>query len=173
MIQEQDDDQDYDQQQVSKSQLKRDSAALQDLAAELALLPKTQLSSLSLPEQMFEAVCQVAVMPLKGARKRQLKYIGGLLRKMDVEPILEKLAKQKSQSAHATREHHQAERWRDRLITEGDQALTELVTQLPAANSQQLRQLIRSAKKEAEMGKPPKSSREIYRFVKALIGVDE
>jgi ribosome-associated protein len=161
-----------DQQWVSKSQLKRDSAALQDLAAELALLSKHQLNALTLPENVVAATCQAAAMPLKGARKRQLKYIGGLLRKMDVGPILEKLAKQKNQSAHATREHHLAESWRERLLTEGDQALTELVMQFSAADSQQLRQLIRNAKKEVKTGKPPKSSREIYRVVKALIGTE-
>ena len=166
-------DDDFELQYVSKSQLKRDSAALQDLAAELALLPKTQLYDLSLSEQIVEAICQATAMPLKGARKRQLKYIGGLLRKIDVEPILDKLAKQKNQSAHAVREHHQTERWRDRLIAEGNPTLTELVTQFPAANSQQLRQLIRKAKKEANTNKPPKSSRAIYRIVKALIEEDE
>ena len=165
-------DDDFELQYVSKSKLKRDSAALQDLAAELALLPKTQLNDLSLSEQIVEAICQAAAMPLKGARKRQLKYIGGLLRKIEVEPILDKLAKQKNQGAHAVREHHQTERWRDRLIVEGDPALTELVTQFPATNSQKLRQLIRSAKKEADTNKPPKSSRTIYRIVKALIEED-
>lgn len=152
----------------SKSQLKRDSTALQDLAAELADLSRSELTGLSLPEPLFEAICEAAGMPHKGARKRMLKYTGGMLRKMDVEPIRENLAKLRNQSAHSAREHHKIERWRDRLINEDNQALTELLSDFPEADRQQLRQLIRNAKKEIEGGRPPKSSRELFRYLREL-----
>jgi len=167
MIEDEDIEQEQ-QQWVSKSQLKRDSAALQDLAAELAKLSKTQLQGMGLPERIFAAVLEAAAMPPKGARKRQLKYIGGLLREMDAEPIKEKLAGMKNQDARSARQHHQIERWRERLLAEGDQALTELLKQFPEADSQQLRQLLRNAAREAGAGKPPKSARLIYQFVRAL-----
>lgn len=152
----------------SKSQLKRDSAALQDLAVELADLSKSELTGLSLPEPLLNAVCEAAGMPPKGARKRMLKYIGAMMRKMDVEPIRENLAKLKNQSVHSAREHHKIERWRERLITEGDQALTALFSEYPDADRQQLRQLIRNAKKEIEADKPPKSSRQLFRYLREL-----
>lgn len=152
----------------SKSQLKRDSAALQNLAAELADLSKSELTGLSLPEPLFNAVCEAAGMPPKGARKRMLKYIGAMMRKMDVEPIRENLAKLRNQSVHSAREHHKIERWRDRLITEDDQALTALFSEYPDADRQQLRQLIRNAKKEIEADKPPKSSRQLFRYLREL-----
>lgn len=152
----------------SKSQLKRDSAALQDLAAELADLSKPELTGLSLPEPLFDDICEAAGMPHKSARKRLLKYIGGMLRKMDVEPIRENLAKLRNQSAHSAREHHKIERWRDRLIIEDNQALTELLSEFPEADRQQLRQLIRNAKKEIEAGRPPKSSRQLFRYLREL-----
>ncbi len=157
-----------EQERPSKSQLKRDSAALQDLAAELADLSRSELTGLSLSEPLFNAVCEAAGMPPKGARKRMLKHIGAMLRKMDVEPIRENLAKLRNQSVHSAREHHKIEHWRDRLITEDDQALTVLLSEYPNADRQQLRQLIRNAKKEAGMEKPPKSSRQLFRYLREL-----
>ena len=155
-------------QEPSKSQLKREDTALQDLAKELAGLSTAQLSGLSLPEDIFDAVRATASMPPKGARKRQLKFIGGLLRNLDVDPLREELAALKSQSVHTAREHHKIEQWRDRLLAEDNQALTNLLNEYPSADRQQIRQLIRNAKKETETGKPPKSSRLIYRYLKEL-----
>ena len=132
------------------------------------MLNRTELIGLALPDQLYTAVCEAAGMPPKGARKRILKYIGGMMRKMDVETIREKLAKLRSQSVHSAREHHKVERWRDRLIAEDDQALTALLSEYPNADRQQLRQLIRNAKKEAETEKPPKSSRQLFRYLRDL-----
>ena len=112
-------------------------------------------------------------MPHKSARKRLLKFITGQLNKIDIDPYLERLARMKSQSAHAVREHHIAERWRARLINDGNAALTELLNDHPHADRQQLRQLIRNAQKETELAKPPKSSRLLYRYLKALLNIDD
>ncbi|MGR9115769.1 MAG: ribosome biogenesis factor YjgA [Gammaproteobacteria bacterium] len=152
----------------NKSQIKRDIAVLFDLAEEMVALSPAQLSTLELPEDLYSAVIAAAGMPPKGARKRQLKYITGLLRKLDAEPIQEKLARMKNQSAHAVREHHQIERWRDRLIAEGNDALTELLSDYPQADRQHLRQIIRNAQKDAAAAKPPKSARELYQYLKEL-----
>ena len=91
----------------------------------------------------------------------------------DVEPILEKVAKFKNQSGHAVREHHIVEKWRERLLNEGHDALTELLDEYPHADRQQLRQLVRNAQKEKELAKPPKSSRLLYRYLKALFDVED
>ncbi|MGR9099616.1 MAG: ribosome biogenesis factor YjgA [Gammaproteobacteria bacterium] len=152
----------------SKSQLKRDDTALQELASEMACLSEAQLASLTLPERLFDEIRAATAMPPKGARKRQIKYIGGLLRQMDVSPIREQLEKIKSRGAKSVREHHQIEQWRDRLVAGDEGALTELIDMYPGADRQQIRQLVRAAKKETETGKPPKSSRLIYRFLKHL-----
>jgi ribosome-associated protein len=159
---------DGEQQRVSKSQLKRESAALQDLAAELAELPKAQLASLPLTEDVFAAICQAASLPHRGARKRQLKYVGGLFREIDVQPIVERLARIKNQSAVAAREHHKVEHWRERLVLGGDADLTALLHGYPDADRQHLRQLIRSAKKEAAESVPPRSSRQLFRYLREL-----
>ena len=156
----------------SKSQLKRQDAALQDLARELSGLSKAVLNNMQLPESVFDAICMAAAMPSNSARKRQTKFVGSLLRKMDVEPIRETLAKLKNQGAHAAREHHQTEQWRDRLLSEDRHALTDCMNRFPQADSQQIRQLIRNSKKESATGKPPKSSRLLFKYLRGLVEMD-
>ena len=152
----------------NKTQIKREIAELHKLVEEIVVLSPQQLLDLELPENAFEAVKKVAGMPHKSARKRQIKFLTGLFRKLEVEPIEEKLAKIKYQSAIATKEHHFLEYWRDRLIKEDDSALTQLIVDFPDADRQQLRQLLRNVKKETDLNKPPKSTRLVYQYLKKL-----
>jgi ribosome-associated protein len=156
----------------NKTQIKKDMAVIFALSEEMTELPAGQLKLLELPEIINKAVVEASGMPHKGARKRQLKFITGQLFKMDIDPILEKLSRIKNKSAHAVREHHAVERWRDRLIAEGNDALTVLLVEQPQADRQLLRQLVRNAQKEVELGKPPKSSRLLYRQLKELFKVE-
>ena len=156
----------------NKTQIKKDMAALFALSEEISELAPAQLKNLELPESIYKALVEVSGMPHKGARKRLLKFITGQLHKIDIEPILEKLARMKNKSAHAVREHHIVERWRDKLIAEGNEALTELLNEQPDADRQLLRQLLRNAQKEAGAAKPPKSSRLLYRYLKNLLKVE-
>ena len=106
----------------------------------------------------------------KAARKRQLKFITGKLRHIELDKIDESLDRIKTKSAHGVREHHQAEQWRDKLVISHDNGvLTELLDQFPAADRQYLRQLQRNAQKEAKAEKPPKSARILYQYLKELI----
>jgi len=157
----------------NKTQIKKEMAGLFALSEEMSELSASQLTYLELPENIHKAVVEVSGMPHKGARKRLLKFIAGQLHKIDVEPILEKLARMKNKSAHAVREHHIVERWRDQLIAGGNETLTELLNEYPQADRQQLRQLLRNAQKEAETAKPPKSSRLLYRYLKDLFKVED
>jgi ribosome-associated protein len=152
----------------NKTQIKKDMAVLFALGEEISKLSEAQIKTLELPEHIHKAVLQVAGMPHKGARKRLLKYIAGQFHKIDVTPMQDRLARMQNKSAHAVREHHIVERWRDRLIADGNEALTELLSEQPQADRQQLRQLIRNAQKEAEAAKPPKSSRLLYRYLKEI-----
>jgi ribosome-associated protein len=152
----------------NKTQIKKDIAALFALGETMSKLSAPHLSSLELPENIDKAVKEVAGMSHTGARKRLLKYIASQLHKMDVSSILEKLARIQNKSAHSVREHHILEHWRDKLINEGHKALTELVDEQPAADLQQIRQLLRNIKKEVETNKPPRSSRLLYRYLKTL-----
>ena len=153
----------------NKSQIKRDIAVLSDMCEEITQLAPAQISRLGLPENIEVAILEASKMPLKGARKRQLKFINAQMRKIDVEPIIEKLDKIKAKSAHAARELHQLERWRERFLSDDKQVLTEFLQLHPEADAQQLRQLIRNAKKEMAAEKPPKSSRLLFRYLRELL----
>jgi ribosome-associated protein len=157
----------------NKTQLKKDLAVLFVLSEEMSNLSAPQIKNLELPENIHKAVMEVSGMPHKGARKRLLKYITGQLNKIDVEPILENLARMKNKSVHSVREHHIVERWRDRLIKGGNEALTAFLNENPDADRQQLRQLLRNIQKEAETSKPPKSFRLLYRYLKGVFNFDE
>jgi ribosome-associated protein len=156
----------------NKTQIKKDLAVIFAMSEEMANLSAGQLTMLELPENIYKAVVEASAMPHKGARKRLLKFITGQLHKIDINPILEKLSRIQNKSAHAVREHHVVERWRDRLIAEGNDALNALLDEQPHADRQLLRQLLRNAQKEAQAGKPPKSSRLLYRQLKELFQLD-
>ncbi len=158
----------------NKSQIKRDIAELAELADALIQLTATQLAAMQMPEKIENAIAEAKTMSsTKPARKRQLKFITGQLRKIDLSDICETLDRINSQSAHGVREHHQCEQWRDNLIGSQDNAvLTTLLNQFPHADRQYLRQLQRNAQKEAQLEKPPKSARILYQYLKELIIVE-
>ena len=162
----------YNAVRPNKTQIKKELAVLFALSEELSELSAAQVKYLELPDNIHKAVMEVSGMPHKGARKRLLKFITGQLNKIDIEPVLEKLARMKNKSAHAVREHHIVERWRDRLISGGNNALTEFLNEQPDADRQQLRQLLRNIQKETEAGAPPKSSRLLYRYLKDIFKIE-
>ena len=154
----------------SKTKLKKLSAELQHLGLELSRLSSAQLDGLELDPELRGALEQVRKMTPSGAFKRQIKYIGGLLRARDAEPIRTKLDDLQHQSGALARHHHLIERWRDRLLAEGDAAVYALMEQFPAIDCQQLRQRIRDARKEIEQGKPPRANRALYRYLREYLG---
>lgn len=170
---EEDDEVEYYAIRPNKTQIKKQIAAVMDMVAEICELTPQQIAEFDLPENIHTAMLDAGKMGKNAARKRLLKYITGQLRMLDVEAVQEKLARLKNQSAHAVREHHQAERWRDLLVADtSNRQLTLLISEHPAADSQHVRQLQRNAQKEAKEAKPPKSSRLLYKYLKELIADD-
>jgi ribosome-associated protein len=153
----------------SKSQKKRESAALQKLGEELAGLDAEQLRKMEMPGELLGALLEAQEMRQHGARKRQFKFIGKLLRDLDPAGLQETLETLREKKADADLAFHRVERWRDRLIGEGDAALTELMQEYPEADARQLRQLIRNAQQEHLQNKPPKSSRQLFRLLRELL----
>ncbi|NWG87131.1 MAG: DUF615 domain-containing protein [Hydrogenophilaceae bacterium] len=149
----------------SKSQKKREMHALQDLGEELVKLSQDRLDKLDLPEALYDAVMDARRFTKHEARRRQMQFIGKVMRDIDTEPIAEQLAELKGESDAAKANFHAIERWRERLLAD-DAALTDWLAQHPSDDSQQLRNLIRNARKEAADGKPPKSSRELFRWLR-------
>ncbi len=154
----------------NKTRIKKEIAEVFAMAEEICALAPNHIAEFELPENIEQAMRDAGKMGHNSARKRLLKYITAQLRKLDTEAIQEKLARMKNRSAHAVREHHQAERWRDLLLTDtGNRQLTQLIAEFPVADSQHLRQLQRNAQKEAKENKPPKSARLLYKYLKDLI----
>lgn len=154
---------------VSKSQIKRELLALQDLGAQLVELNDDQLAKLPLGDKLMAAILESRNIRQHIARKRHLKHIGKLLREEDEEAIRVGLDRLFAQDKAATARFHRMEQWRDRLIGEGDGVLAEFINEYPMADRQKLRQLIRNAQKEAAASKPPKSARQLFKEIRDLV----
>ena len=152
----------------SKSERKREMLELQDLGVELVKLPPDQLAALELPEKLMDAIELARRITSHGAQKRQRQYIGGLLRDLDVQPIRALLEKLRGADRASKARFQENERWRARLIAEGDAALAEFLERRPQADSQHLRRLVRDAAAEAAAGKPPRHARELFRYLQSL-----
>ena len=168
MKQQQYDDSDEINLPPSKTKVKKQMLALQDLGEELVKLSKEHLAEIEIPDSLRLAVRDVKKMKSFGAINRQMQYIGKLMRDVDPEPIQAKLAEWNGTSRQHIAWLHQVERWRDRLIEEPD-SLTELLAAHPGADVQHLRALLRNALKEKELNKPPKSYREIFQVLRDII----
>lgn len=151
----------------SKSQIKREMQALRDLGKELVDLPVSVLKKIDLSEAVYEAV-MLAQGLKREALRRQLQHIGKLLREEDEVAIRQALAQIAQPQRNEVRAFHEIERWRDKLISGDDQVINLLVEQFPTAERQQLRTLVRNARKESELDKPPKSSRLLFKYLKEL-----
>lgn len=158
----------HDIEPPSKSQLKRDMERLQKLGARLLELKADQLAQLSLSDEMRAALREMGRIKSREARRRHLQYIGKLMRSEDEASIREFIERQDAGSAAQKRFLHELENWRDRLIAEGDGALGEYLDAHPTADRQQLRQLIRNARREHELEKPPAASRKLFRYLRDL-----
>ena len=97
-----------------------------------------------------------------------MQHIGKLLREEDEVAIRQALAQIAQPQRDEVRAFHEIERWRERLIVGDDEAINLLVEQFPGAERQQLRTLVRNARKESELNKPPKSSRLLFKYLKEL-----
>jgi ribosome-associated protein len=153
---------------VSKTRRKRDMHALQDVGEQLVQLSADQLAQISLPEALLEAVQDARRITQFEARRRQMQYIGKLMRKIDVAPIQQKLDIWHGKSRSHTALMHQVERWRDRLLTD-EAALGELAGTFPEADLQRLRALVRNSHKEHAEGKPPRSARALFQQLRQMI----
>jgi ribosome-associated protein len=151
----------------SKTKRKEAMHELQDLGAELVALSVGQLKRIQLPDNLLEAVRACQKITAHGAHKRQLQYIGKLMRTTDDEPIRAGLALIRGESSAETARLHRLERTRTRLL-EDEATLSEILHTWPDADVQHLRQLRRNALKEQEAGKPPKSFRLIFQALQAL-----
>jgi ribosome-associated protein len=152
---------------VSKTRRKREMHELQALGVALVRLPEAQITALNIPAQLREAVLEAKRIKSNEAKRRQMQYIGRLMRDVDSAPIRAHLAEMEGHSAQANARHRRLEIWRERLLAD-DEALTAFAAEHPGVDIQAVRTLIRNARREAKDGKPPRASRELFRVLKAL-----
>ena len=152
----------------SKTKIKKQMHDLRDLGEELTELGKDQIAQLDIPENLRDAIREMHRTKTFGAKRRQLQYIGKLMRDVDTAPIIAKLNTWKGVSQQHIGYMHQLERWRERLL-EDDTALTELLAKYPETDAQRLRTLIRNTLKEREAGKPARNYREIFQVLREAI----
>jgi len=156
----------------SKSQRKREAQALTALGRRIAELSAGDYATLPLDGTLREAFDEVRGMRSHAARKRQQQYIGKLLRHGDAERLEAALAAIENRGREDAARHHRVERWRDRLLAEGDAALGDLLAEYPQADRNHLRRLLRTARREADTDKPPRAARELFRALRELAAAD-
>ena len=152
---------------VSKSEIKRDAEELKHLGVELVKLGKNALDKIPLDADLRAAIELAQRIKMEG-RRRQLQLIGKMLRQRDVDPIRQALDKLKNRHNQQVVVFHKLEQLRDRMVDGSDEAIEEVMNLWPDADRQQLRSLIRNAKKEKEGNKPPKSARLIFQYLREL-----
>ncbi|MFC7629369.1 ribosome biogenesis factor YjgA [Paraburkholderia humisilvae] len=165
------DDHGYDR--PSKSQLKRDMHALQALGVELIELPKDALKRMPMPEALGEAVDAARRITDHEGKRRQVQYVGRVMRSLtDDETAALRAALEIYNGANRaeTAKLHWIERTREALLA-NNAALTEFIRQHPSADAQEGRTLIRNARREAQLGKPPRYFRELFQWIKQAGGV--
>jgi ribosome-associated protein len=162
----------------SKTQLKAEADEKQALGEALLTLRADLMAKLDLPEKLLDAISEAKKITNFEGRRRQMQFIGKLMRPLDTEPIRAAIDEQANGSAQLTLALHLAEQWRDKLIA-SDDALSDWLTEHPSTDSQQLRALIRQARKDAKPEKPGeaprhgKSYREIFQLVREALAQED
>ncbi|SHI05811.1 ribosome biogenesis factor YjgA [Ferrimonas marina] len=163
---------DFDDDFISKTQLKREAEALQTLGLELLKLNPTELAKIPLDEDLHDALALAHRIRNKNeAYRRQVQFIGKLMRSRDPEPIEAALNVLRNSHSAANAKFHKLEQLRDQLVQGDNDTLQAVLAEHPALadEMQRLRQLIRAAKKEQSQQKPPKSSRELFKLLRAQL----
>jgi ribosome-associated protein len=157
----------------SKTALKAEARSLQALGQELSALSDGRLAAVDLPDSLRDALLTYQRTKSHEGRRRQLQYVGKLMRGVDPAPLREAVAAATLGSARDTWRLHEAERWRAALIAD-DEALTRWLAEHPQADAQHLRSLVRAARRDAAglaVGdRQPRSHRELFQLLRPLVG---
>ena len=155
----------------SKTALKRQAHEQQALGEALAALPDARLAALEMPEALRDALLEYQRTRSHEGRRRQRQHIGKLMRQADLAPLQEAVAEAQLGRAHDALALHRAEHWRVELVA-SDEALTRWLAEHPATDAQQLRTLIRNARKDAALAPEQRHGRawrELFQFIKPYL----
>ena len=150
----------------SKSDLKREKKALQDLGKQIAELPKGHYVRVPLSDTMKEAMALYKRLKSHEAKRRQLQYIGKHMHTEDLDGIHATFEQLDSESKLFRQHFNKLEQLRDLLIEQGDSALAAVLDEYPHLNRQEMRQLMRQAGREKSAGKPPAASRKLFEYLR-------
>lgn len=151
----------------SKTQRKAEMHALQELGERLVGLPRERIARIPMDDTLRSAVSEYARLSAHEAKRRQMQYIGRLMRAIDTGPIVEAIAAFEGKSRADTARLHRLEDLRDRILAD-EAALTEVVAEHPDVDVQRLRQLRRNALRERDLQQAPKSYRQLFQMLKEL-----
>ena len=154
--------------EISKSQIKREMKALQQLGKQLTALKPAQLMKMPIGEDLLKAVQESHNIQQREAKRRHLHYIGKLMRAEDAEAIQYALDQFDSSSLSYAQEINLIEVWRERLIAGDKASLTAFIEEKPEANVQLLRQLIRNAQKDLSQEKNTGAAKKLFQFIRVL-----
>lgn len=157
-----------DQAPPSRTRLKKEDQARKALGEALVALGAEQLASIALPIELREAVHLARKTRQHGARRRQLQYIGALLRHMDTALIRQALENIRRGDLEKAQAFKRIEAWRDALREGRDEIIDEILAACPGADRQQLRQLSRNACRESREERGPSASRKLFKYLKGI-----
>lgn len=153
---------------ISKTRRKRQMRDLQDMGAALVKLSPELLARLDLPERLRDAVVACRDITKHEGRRRQIQYIGRIMRNVEAGPIAEQLARLDAPTQRHTALFHLAEKWRKELMDDAD-AVARFVEEFPGADPIRLRSLIEAARAEVDAERPPRKYRELFHVVNAVV----
>ncbi len=152
----------------SRTQRKKADHARKALGEALVALSPEQETGIDLPSELRAAVSLARKTRAHGARRRQIQYIGTLLRQIDIDPIRKALENIQRGDLVKARAFKRIEAWRDALRDGNDAIMEEILAACPAADRQQLRQLVRNARRETREGKGPGASRKLFKYLQKV-----
>ena len=153
---------------ISKTRRKKQMLELQEVGVALVKLSHEQLARIELPEELRAAILEAKRFTKHEAIRRQMQYIGRIMRDIDAAPIVEQLDALHAPSRKQTALLHVAERWRKELV-EDPEAIARFLQEFPEADPQRLRTLAAEAQAEQRASRPPKRFRELFHVVNAII----
>lgn len=160
---------DDDEEEISRTQIKREALELQVLGEQLVTMSLSHLAFVPMEDELDEAVMLARRLTSNEAKRRQIQFIGKLMRKYDLEPIHAGLAKIKHQSQMHGINQQQTNQWCDKFKEQGPAALEDFLQRYPNGDRQQLRQIIRQVQKEAAAAKTDTQAKKLFRLIRDLI----
>jgi len=153
----------------SKSAVKRQMTALQEMGESLTKLTDKQLDKIPLlDERLLDAVRETHQIKSNSARKRHMQYIGKLMRDIDADAIQKALREMYQQKQKTDDAFHQLEQLRDQVLEQGLPGIEQVIQKWPSADRQQLRQMLLQHQRELNNNKPPAASRKLFKYLREL-----